>query len=370
MPGQGLLNAAPPVALAGKPLLEVVRPARPHCLRTARHHRLAERGSGPGGRAVQLGSPVAHLKPDPAGFRDERGTPARQHGMAPLRDGFPRSSGRQLAVGSCRRGHVVPPAAGRGVASGRCINSSQSDCITDVLHVASKWRRRPRSAADTPSAAARRKARSRTGSALLGFVNDDAALLAGLIAARQIGDLPSPTGVRGRERVTRICIVGASGKLGHCMVQHALDRGYEVVGVCREQSVAKLDAFTGRITVIPGATDDREVIRQAVAGCAGSWPCWSPGCPRLLDGDRSGGARRRGTGRGWCSPAAGIVSRDGQDVYSRRLKWKVAVLGGFGKLVRGVDLDDQVEACRRVFASDTRWTVVRQRSRRRQSQGL
>jgi len=33
--------------------------------------------------------------------------------------------------------------------------------------------------------------------------------------------------------------------------------------------------------------------------------------------------------------------------------------GGVGKLVRAVDLDDQVEACRRVFASDTRWTVVR-----------
>ena len=36
------------------------------------------------------------------------------------------------------------------------------------------------------------------------------------------------------------------------MVQHALDRGYEVVGVCREQSVAKLDAFKGRMTVVPG----------------------------------------------------------------------------------------------------------------------
>ena len=36
----------------------------------------------------------------------------------------------------------------------------------------------------------------------------------------------------------RVCIVGASGKLGQYMVQHALDRGYEVVGVCREQSVA------------------------------------------------------------------------------------------------------------------------------------
>jgi hypothetical protein len=40
------------------------------------------------------------------------------------------------------------------------------------------------------------------------------------------------------------------------------------------------------------------------------------------------------------------IIRDGQDVYSRQLKWKVRVLGGFGKLVRAVDLDDQVEARR------------------------
>src|SRR5512142_1981574 len=70
-------------------------------------------------------------------------------------------------------------------------------------------------------------------------------------------------------RRMKVCIVGASGKLGRYMVQHALDRGYEVVGVCREQSTGKLDSFKGRIKVFPGATDDRKVIQQAVAGCDG-----------------------------------------------------------------------------------------------------
>ena len=55
----------------------------------------------------------------------------------------------------------------------------------------------------------------------------------------------------------RVCIVGASGKLGRYLVQHALDRGYEVVGVCRAQSVGKLDVYRGRITIVPGATSDR-----------------------------------------------------------------------------------------------------------------
>jgi polygalacturonase len=33
--------------------------------------------------------------------------------------------------------------------------------------------------------------------------------------------------------------------------------------------VSKLDAFRGRITVLPGFTNDREVIGKAVAGCDG-----------------------------------------------------------------------------------------------------
>ena len=69
--------------------------------------------------------------------------------------------------------------------------------------------------------------------------------------------------------IKKVCIVGASGKLGMYMVQHALDRGYEVVGVCREQSVGKLDAFKERITIVPGTTNDRAVIKKAVASCDG-----------------------------------------------------------------------------------------------------
>ena len=43
--------------------------------------------------------------------------------------------------------------------------------------------------------------------------------------------------------IRKVCIVGASGKLGQYMVQHALDRGYDVVGVCRPESTAKLERF-------------------------------------------------------------------------------------------------------------------------------
>jgi hypothetical protein len=53
------------------------------------------------------------------------------------------------------------------------------------------------------------------------------------------------------------------------------------------------------------------------------------------------------------------ITRDGQDVYSWKLKALVKIGGPLGRLARFADLNDQVEACNRVFASDTRWTVVR-----------
>ncbi len=158
----------------------------------------------------------------------------------------------------------------------------------------------------------------------------------------------------------KVCVVGASGKLGRYMVQHALDRGYEVVGVCRAQSVGKLDAFKGRITIFPGMTNDREVIARAVAGCDGVLTVLVPwGVQNYASGTAQAVLDYAPPGARLVFSCGWHITRDGHDVYSRTFKWTVAAVGWLARLVRVVDIDDQVEACRRVFASDTRWTVVR-----------
>jgi NAD(P)-dependent dehydrogenase (short-subunit alcohol dehydrogenase family) len=170
----------------------------------------------------------------------------------------------------------------------------------------------------------------------------------------------------------RICIVGASGKLGIHMVEWALDRGDEVVAVCREQSVGKLAAFGDRITVVPGATDDRDVIRRAVTGCGAVLVVLVPrGVHQYASGtaqavlDSADPAARLVFSCGW------HITLDGQDVYTWRLKALVNIGGRLARLARFADLDDQVAATRRVFASDTRWTVVRgSRLEEGASQGL
>ncbi|HEY3542731.1 MAG TPA: NAD(P)H-binding protein [Gaiellaceae bacterium] len=173
---------------------------------------------------------------------------------------------------------------------------------------------------------------------------------------------PSSDATRGNVPMShphRVCIVGASGKLGRYLVEHALGRGYEVVGVCREQSIPKLDAFADRIELHGGATDDREVMQKAVTGCDGVLVVLAPwGMNHYASGtaqavlDLAPRDARLVFSTGWWP------SRDGHDVYPWSVKRKV-LLGRLAKLARVVDLDDQVEACRRIYASDTRWTVVR-----------
>ena len=144
------------------------------------------------------------------------------------------------------------------------------------------------------------------------------------------------------------------------MVRHALERGCEVVGVCRERSIDKLEESSDRVDIEPGQTDDREVVARAVAGCDAVLTVL---VPFGMNGYASGTAQavldlsepdaRFIFSCGW------HISRDGGDVYSLELR-TVVKLGGFlGRLTRWVDLADQVEATDRIFRSDRRWTVVR-----------
>jgi uncharacterized protein YbjT (DUF2867 family) len=127
----------------------------------------------------------------------------------------------------------------------------------------------------------------------------------------------------------RVCIVGASGKLGQYMVQQSLDRGYDVI----MRAVAGCDAVL--VVLVP----------RGVHG-------YSTGTAQAVL-DHAQAAARLVFSCGW------HITRDGKDIYSRKLKAIVRIFGPLARLARFADLDDQVEACRRVFASNTRWTVVR-----------
>ena len=158
----------------------------------------------------------------------------------------------------------------------------------------------------------------------------------------------------------RVCIVGASGKLGQYMVQHALDRGYEVVAVCRKQSIHKLDAFRGRITLIPGMTNDPQVIKKAVAGCDGVLTVLVPwGAHHYSSGTAQAVLDHAQSGARLIFSCGWHITRDGKDVYPPSLQRDEKIARWLGKIIRIVDIDDQVEACQRIFTSDTQWTVVR-----------
>lgn len=158
----------------------------------------------------------------------------------------------------------------------------------------------------------------------------------------------------------KVCVVGASGKLGRYLVQHALDRGYEVVAVCREKSISKLDGFKGRVTIFTGTTNDRAVIKRAVAGCDGVLTVLVPW------GNRHYSSGTAQAVLDYAHPNARLIfsygwhiTYDGQDVYPSSMKREETIARWVSKLTHLIDIDDQVEACRRIFASDTRWTIVR-----------
>lgn len=158
----------------------------------------------------------------------------------------------------------------------------------------------------------------------------------------------------------KVCVVGGSGKLGRYMIGHLLERGDEVVCVCRERSVPKLEPFAGRITIVPGATNDAAVIARAVRGCDGVLVVLVPwGIEGLATGTAQAVLDQAPRGARLVFSCGWHITRDGRDVYPWSFRTAVRVFGWLARVARYADLDDQVEACRRIFASDARWTVVR-----------
>lgn len=158
----------------------------------------------------------------------------------------------------------------------------------------------------------------------------------------------------------KVCIVGISGKLGQYMVEHCIERGYAIVGVCRPESVAKLERFGDRITVFPGRTDDREVIRRAVAGCDAVLTVLAPWGVQQYASNTAQAVLDFAAPRARLIFSCGWhITMDGKDRYSLGFRTMLWVFGKLARLARFAELDDQVEACRRVFDSTRDWTVVR-----------
>lgn len=160
--------------------------------------------------------------------------------------------------------------------------------------------------------------------------------------------------------IRRVCVIGASGKLGRYLVIESLRRGYDVVGVCRGSSVGKLADLADRITVLPGRTNDPGVIARAVADCDAVLTVLVPwGTGRYSSGtaqavlDHAAPDARLVFSCGWHVP------RDEQDHYPRSRLLVQAAMTKAMRALRIMDINDQVEAARRIYASDRPWTLVR-----------
>jgi NAD(P)H-binding len=144
------------------------------------------------------------------------------------------------------------------------------------------------------------------------------------------------------------------------MIKHCLHRGYTINAVCREQSVPKLDQFKDQITIFPGPTNDRDVIKRAVEDCDGVLVVLAPwGFINYSSGTAQAVLDFAKPGARLIFSCGWHISRDGLDKYTWQFRLMVKTFGFIGWATRLADLNDQVVACRKIFESDTKWTVVR-----------
>lgn len=160
--------------------------------------------------------------------------------------------------------------------------------------------------------------------------------------------------------MTRIAIIGISGKLGRHLAHHTLALGHEVRGLCRPDSIGKLADIADRIEIVTGDTSDPAIIAETIRGCDGVLTV-------LVPWGMSGMATRTALAvLAHAPPQARLIfsggwhmRRDGNDRYSPSQFLTTWLMGQLARLTRMVDIADHQRAARLIFASDTRWTLVR-----------
>jgi hypothetical protein len=102
------------------------------------------------------------------------------------------------------------------------------------------------------------------------------------------------------------------------------------------------------------------VIRQAVDGCDGVLTVLVPwGKQQYSSGTAQAVLDFAPPGARLIFSCGWHISRDGRDVVPPSLQREEKIARWLTRIIPFNDIDDQVEACRRIFASTTRWTVVR-----------
>jgi hypothetical protein len=158
----------------------------------------------------------------------------------------------------------------------------------------------------------------------------------------------------------RVCILGISGKLGQYMTGHALDRGYEVHGVCRPESIGKLARWGDRIRVFPGRTDDRTVVAKALKGCDGVLTVLFPwGVRGYATGTALAALDLADPGARLVFSCGWSVSHDGLDRNPLANRIALVVLRPLLRFLCIADITDMDRAAEAVFASPRDWTLVR-----------
>jgi len=107
-------------------------------------------------------------------------------------------------------------------------------------------------------------------------------------------------------------------------------------------------------------TNNPRVIRRAVAGCDGVLTVLVPwGTNHYSSGTAQAVLDYAESGARLIFSCGWHITMDGKDVYPKSMHREEKFSRLLGRITRLIDIDDQVEACRRIFASETAWTVVR-----------